>query len=323
MAHKLKPVGDSNDPQSLYYFLLRFEEHLKILNYAEDTINGRHRAIHRFIFWCDERGLTQPCEITQPILERFARHLFLYRKDNGEPLGASTQQNVLIAIRAWFGWLAQHNHILYNPASEIQIPKCRQRLPNSILTISEAEEIMNCPNLNTDTGIRDRGILEVLYSTGIRRMELCNLKTSDLDTERGTLFVAHGKGDVDRMIPIGDRAITWVRKYVNEVREQYVTASSNNCLFLNKYGNRISRNGLSAIVSNYIRQAGKTGSCHLFRHTMATLMLENGADIRYIQRMLGHARLDTTQVYTHVSISKLKEIHTQTHPARNEPRSKE
>ena len=113
------------------------------------------------------------------------------------------------------------------------------------------------------------------------------------------------------------------KKYTNEVRGEYVTASSNNYLFLNKYGNGISRNGLSDIVSSYVRQTGKTGSCHLFRHTMATLMLENGADIRYIQKMLGHARLGTTQVYTHVSISKLKEVHTATHPAKNEPRSKE
>ena len=210
-TRKLKPIGDPNDPMSLSYYLLRFTEHLKILQFADETIDGRYRAIHRFIRWCDERGLVHPTEITQPILERFAHHIFLYRKINGEPLGASTQQNILIAIRAWFGWLAQHSHILYNPASEIQIPKCRKRLPNSILTISQAEEIMNCPNLNTDTGIRDRAILEVLYSTGIRRMELCNLKTSDLDAERGTLFVAHGKGDVDRMIPIGDRAIAWIK----------------------------------------------------------------------------------------------------------------
>ena len=192
-------------------------------------------------------------------------------------------------------------------------------MPKHILTASDAETILNQPDTNTITGIRDRAIMEVLYSTGMRRMELVNLKTTDIDIDRGTILIRHGKGDKDRMIPIGERAIQWIEKYLNECRPELAIGMSENILFLNTYGEEIGLTWLSRIVRNYIDKANinKTGSCHLFRHTMATLMLENGADIRYIQAMLGHAKLDTTQIYTQVSIQKLKDIHTATHPAKN------
>ncbi len=146
-------------------------------------------------------------------------------------------------------------------------------------------------------------------------MELDQLKIPDLDTERGTLLVAHGKGDKDRIIPIGDRAIKWVKKYLQNVRPEYAIGDSDNYLFLNVFGQSIGLTWVSAIVTKYIKRTGKTGSCHLFRHTMATLMLENGAGIRYVQMMLGHADIKTTQIYTQIHIQKLKEIHTATHPA--------
>jgi integrase/recombinase XerD len=223
-----------------------------------------------------------------------------------------------------FKWLTKQNYILYNPASDLDLPKATKRLPKHILTASDAETILNQPDTNKITGIRDRTIMEVLYSTGMRRMELVNLKTTDIDIDRGTVLVRHGKGDKDRMIPIGERAILWIEKYLNEVRPELVIGMSENILFLNTYGEEIGLTWLSRIVRNYIDKANinKTGSCHLFRHTMATLMLENGADIRYIQAMLGHAKLDTTQIYTQVSIQKLKDIHTATHPAKNQKPNK-
>ncbi|MCF6300269.1 MAG: tyrosine-type recombinase/integrase, partial [Proteobacteria bacterium] len=167
------------------------------------------------------------------------------------------------------------------------------------------------------------------YSTGIRRAELAMLKVHDINYERGTLMVIHGKAGKDRMIPIGDRAISWIEKYLNEVRPELAIATSElgtselgiigNYLFLNAYGEQISNRWLSGTISNYFKKAGKQGSCHALRHTMATLMMENGADIRYIQMMLGHSDLKTTQIYTQVSISKLKQIHKATHPAKNKP----
>ena len=165
---------------------------------------------------------------------------------------------------------------------------------------------------------RDRAILETFYSTGIRRLELIHLGLYDIDLDRGTLMVRHGKGKRDRMLPIGERAVAWVEKYLNEVRPELATAQSEQALFLTNLGTLFHPNRLTALVRNYINATniGKKGSCHLFRHSMATHMLENGADIRFIQAMLGHARMDTTQIYTQVSIKKLKEVHTLTHPAR-------
>ena len=222
----------------------------------------------------------------------------------------------MISLKGFFKWLAKNNYILYNPASEIDLPKREHRLPKAILTAEEAESILSQPDITEALGIRDRAILETFYSTGIRRAELAALTVYSIDRDRGTVFVDQGKGKKDRVVPIGERAQRWVEKYLNEVRSQYSVDPSETTLFLNYKGRGIVPDSLSFMVRDYIEQAkiNKTGSCHLFRHTMATVMLENGADIRFIQEMLGHAKLDTTQEYTRVSITKLKEIHNATHP---------
>jgi integrase/recombinase XerD len=162
--------------------------------------------------------------------------------------------------------------------------------------------------------------METFYSTGMRRRELSGLKLYDLDVERGTVMVRMGKGKKDRMIPIGSRALAWIDRYVTEVRPTLALQPDDGILFLSNQGDFFSPNRLTQMVREYVAAAeiGKSGACHLFRHTMATLMLEGGADIRFIQQMLGHAELSTTQIYTQVSIRKLKEIHSLTHPARLE-----
>jgi integrase/recombinase XerD len=270
------------------------------------------------IDWCGQRGVIRPGEITKPMLERYQRYLFHYRKANGDPLSFRSQYNRIVAIRTWFKWLARQNYILTNPASDLELPRLEKRLPKAILSEREAETVLNQPDITHALGLRDRAILETLYSTGIRRMELINLGVQDVDGERGTLLVRQGKGKKDRMIPIGERAVLWIEKYRADVRPEFVCGRDEGTLFLSRYGEAMSANNLTALVRGYIEQAniGKQGACHLFRHTMATLMLERGADIRFIQAMLGHVNLNTTEMYTQVSIKKLKEIHTLTHPAR-------
>ena len=166
-------------------------------------------------------------------------------------------------------------------------------------------------------GIRDRAILETLYSTGIRRSELANLKLYDLDLKNGTLRVREGKGKKDRFVPLGARAITALKNYIEDVRAELVLGADDGTVFVHEFGEPFEKGRLSDLVKRYLLAAGidKPGSCHLFRHAMATQMLENGADIRFIQAILGHAQLTTTEIYTHVSIAKLKEIHALTHPA--------
>ncbi|WP_243382783.1 tyrosine-type recombinase/integrase [Geothrix alkalitolerans] len=206
-----------------------------------------------------------------------------------------------------------------SPAAELELPKVARRLPKAILTAKEAEAVLAVPDIKTAVGLRDRAILETFYSTGIRRMEMTKLTISDVDRERGTLFIREGKGKKDRMIPIGDRALAWIAVYRDRARPELLgDKPDDGTLFLNNLGNPLKPFHLTMLAKRYVTKAGigKDGACHLFRHTMATLMLENGADIRYIQDMLGHASLETTQVYTRVSIRRLKAIHTATHPGR-------
>lgn len=311
-------IGNPADPDSLWNHMRRFSQWQLEKNYSGRTVEGRETHLGFFIQWCHERGLTSPREITKPILERYQRHLFLRRKKDGNPLSARTQIAFTTPIRAWFKWLARTNHILYNPASELELPRVEKRLPRHILGVKEVEAVMAVPDLATDLGIRDRAILEVLYSTGIRRMELIGLKCHDVDAERGTIMVRQGKGKKDRMIPIGERALEWIGKWQQDIRPAFATGTDDGTLFLTTLGEPFAPNRLTQMVRETIDAAriGKRGSCHLFRHTMATLMLENGADIRFIQAMLGHAELSTTQIYTQVSVRQLKAIHTATHPGK-------
>ena len=316
-----KPIiGDPNDPDGMVAYLNRYLDWLQINNYSNATIKGRDHYLSVFIVWCDERSLKRPNEITKPILERYQRHLYLHRKKDGEPLSFRSQHSHLVPVRAWFKWLTRQNHILYNPASELDLPRLEKRLPKHVLTQTEAETVLNQTDTGDALGIRDRTILETLYSTGMRRMELINLKLYDIDVDRGTVMIRQGKGKKDRMIPIGDRALAWIGKYLTEVRPELVAGIDDGVLYLTNLSEPFTPNRLTQLVRNYVQSAGigKTGACHLFRHTMATLMLEHGADIRFIQEMLGHADVSTTQIYTQVSIRQLKEIHTATHPARLE-----
>ncbi len=286
-------------------------------NYSKNTISNRQNYVYYFMKWADERGLVEPEEVTRPVIEQYQRYLYHYKKKRSEgTLAVNSQYARLIAVCGYFKWLARQNYILYNPTADIIMPRVGKRLPANVLSAEDADQIINQADVNDIMGIRDRAILETLYSTGVRRSELIEITVYDIDFDRGTVFV-HGKGNKDRVIPIGERALVWIQKYLAEARAQLVVVPDDHILFLTARGEPFSPNHLTGHVREYVKNAdiGKKGSCHLFRHAMATLMLENGADIRFIQSMLGHSRLNSTEVYTQVSIRKLKEIHSVTHPA--------
>ena len=294
-------------------------EHLRSLevrNYSEFTVKGRAGHIQFFIDWLKERGITEPVEVTRPVIERYQRHLFYSRKKNGEPLSFRSQHSCLVPLRVWFRWMTRQNHILHNPASELELPRLGRVLPKNIFSAHEVERIMQLCDLADPIGLRDRAVLEVLYSTGIRRLETIQLKLYDLSLDRGLILVRQGKGKKDRYVPIGERAIAWLEKYVREGRPQLAIEPDDMSVFLTAQGEPFSRDHLTWTVKDRVDAAklGKTGSCHLFRHTMATLMHEGGADIRYIQQMLGHEDIKTTQIYTQVAIRALQQIHAATHP---------
>ena len=296
------------------------EEHFEwmlVTGYSADSVRTRRIAIRRFIRWCDERGLDDPREITKPMLERYQRHLFYYRKEDGSPLAVSAQYHYLTPLKTWFRWMSRAHHILANPAADLDLPKLPKRLPRSIPSVQEVEAILAEAEPTTPQGLRDRAMLEVLYATGLRRMELPGVTIYDADLGRGLLWVRHGKGGRERVVPLGERAMAWLDKYLTEGRPQLLTDDTT-ALFLSDYGEPMTPYCLAGKVKRYMRFVGvdKPGSTHLLRHACATHMLEGGADIRFIQEMLGHANLQTTEIYTHVSIDKLIAVHKATHPSR-------
>lgn len=305
------------DNQSLTYLSRLYLDYLNSLNYSLRTIGHRETTLRQFDDWCQERGIIKASSVTKPILERYRRHLHHSRDKRGNPISAHNQLARLIPLRGFFKWATQQNFLLYNPASELQLPRVEKRLPKATLSPEEAELILSLPDTDTGEGIRDRAMLEILYSTGIRRMEVVNLTKVDLHMDRGVLAVRQGKGKKDRFVPISQRAVEWIQHYLHDVRLFWAVEPDPENLFLEPNGQPITDDRLSRIVAKYIKQAdiGKTGACHLFRHTVATLMLENGADIRYIQQLLGHASIGTTEIYTQVSIVKLKQVHELTHPS--------
>jgi integrase/recombinase XerD len=250
--------------------------------------------------------------------------MFYYRKRDGRPLGVSTQGYRLTSLAVFFRWLTKNDYLLYNPAADLERPRPDRRLPRAVLSVEEVESVLLRPDVGDAVGLRDRAVMETLYSTGIRRREACGLQLHDVDHARGTLMVRLGKGRKDRVVPIGDRALAWVQKYADESRPRLVVEPDEGWLFLTAQGRQLDDKVLGAHVKQYLVAAGieKPGSCHLFRHTCATLMLEGGADIRFIQAMLGHANLTSTQVYTNVAITKLKEVHTACHPGARMGRSR-
>jgi len=304
----------------IYPYMQAFLEWSGVKSLSQQTIAKREVAIRRWIAWCDERGLDDPRAITKPILERYQKHLYYYRKANGEPLAVRSQLSLLLPLKSFFKWLSQTNRILYNPASELELPKAPPRLPQVILSVEEVERVLSLPKADCHYGIRDRAILETLYSTGIRKSECAHLGLYDVDSQRKTLIVRQGKGGKDRVLPLGDRALYWIEHYRLHARQHLLVDPNSPYLFISDHGEPMIKSRLSDMVKRYLYHAeiDKPGACHLFRHAMATHMLDNGADLRFIQMMLGHSDLSTTEIYTHVSIEKLRAVHAATHPAKLE-----
>lgn len=312
-----KPLGPASDPKSLYALLLRFVRWRRERNWSETTLKVQTHHSYRFILWAGERGLHYAAEVTRPVLESYQRYLYHYRKSNGEPLSSRTQRTTLQPLQVWFRWLAKQNLILANPAADLELPRLEKRLPRTILSVEQVEEIVNLCDLTTLQGIRDRALIELLWSTGIRRGEVASLDLYSPDFVRRIVTIVQGKGKADRVIPAGERALGWLKRYLQDVRPNILVTPDCNALFLAMDGVAgLTANGITGAVVPYLRAAGiDKGSCHLFRHAMATQMLENGADLRWIQAMLGHASVESTQIYTQVSIRALQAVHASTHPA--------
>lgn len=309
-------AGDLNDPEGLPVWTRRYLDWLRVRHYSETTLVTSEYQLKSFIEWAFDRGVSRPIEVTKPMLEAHQRWLFYYRKANGKPLGPSTQLTRLVVLKGLFKWLTRQDVIPSNPASEIELPRKDRRLPRDILSERQIEKVMAQPDVTEVLGLRDRTMMEVLYSTGLRRHELAKLSLFDIDEERGVVTVRLGKGRKDRMVPIGERALHWLGRYLENSRPEIVVPPDTGTLFLSELGAPLTLLRISNLMRGYILAAdvSKRGAVHIFRHSMATLLLEGGADIRAIQEILGHAKLDTTSIYTRVSIEGLRKVHAACHP---------
>jgi integrase/recombinase XerD len=328
--------ADPSAANPLHAWAASFCEWTVVRGLAASTAATRARGLQSFIQWVDERGIRHPGEVTRPVLQRYQRHLYLHRKKDGQALTLGTQHSRLMSVVAFFKWLTREGHILSNPAADLDIAKPRLQLPRLLLSVEDVHKVLNAIPTGDATGplrypsghpsdahsgtvlrgIRDRAMLEVLYSSGLRKGELMRLALGEIDTQRGTVLVRQGKGRKDRLVPLGERACAWVQRYLLEVRPQLLVADTQ-AVFLSDWGEPWESDRLFRVVRGYLRIAGiEGGNCHAFRHACATHMLDGGADIRHIQRMLGHSQLNTTEIYTHVAIGQLKAVHALTHPAR-------
>ena len=313
-----QPIAELNDPEGFGVLAEKYFMDLAVHNASETTIQGKRGYLKYFAHWCLERSIDRPESVTHPLAERYQRHLHQHRKVDGKPLSIGSQRQRMTAVKMFYRWLVKASYLSHSPLEHIELPKMPKQLPKSVLNEQEMDLLLAQPDLQRVTGLRNRAMMETLYSTGIRRAELLNLQINDVDRGRGLVRVTKGKGQKDRIIPIGERAVYWLERYLDESRPALVVNVSESTLFISRFGQRLSEPMLTGTMRGYLRQAGidKPGSVHIFLHSTATLMLEHGADIRHIQALLGHEDLSTTQIYTQVAITQLKAVHDKTHPAK-------
>ena len=282
------------------------------------TLKSNKYSLARFIKWCYDRDLKKAEEISRPILDIWRRWLYAYKTKENKSLSVGVQRGFLKDVRLFFKWMSKKRLLVYNPAADLELPRLPKTLPKDILSEREVELIFRQTDINDPLGLRDRAILETFYSTGISRRELSNLNVKDIDFDAGIVRINQGKGGKDRLVPIGSRALAWLEKYLDEARFNLERLEEPDALFLGRWGARLGTEFLSQRLKTYFKKAGlkKEGCCHIFRHSMATLMLSHGADTRVIQEILGHSKITTTQIYTRLSVERLKEVHNLTHPAK-------
>jgi integrase/recombinase XerD len=276
--------------------------------YSKNTIESYSRELNRFVEFILERVGDEIQSVKQAHIIEYLKHL------NSLNLSRRSQHHNMVVIRQFFKFLMREKFISVNPASLIDIPKLSKNLPD-YLTIEEVESLLQQPDVNERFGIRDAAILEVMYSAGLRASEVCGLKVNDVNLEAGFLRIV-GKGSKERLVPIGEKAINKIKEYLNKSRGLICRNPSVDYLFLNKDGKRLSRVGLWKIIKHYAKLAGikKDIYPHILRHSFASHLIQNGADLRAVQEMLGHSDISTTQIYTHLDTKRIIEMYKKFHP---------
>jgi site-specific recombinase XerD len=312
-----------NQKQKLELMRGRFIEYLTALNYATATLVNYAHNVEIFLEWLVENtSLNSISDVTAAQLSQY--QIALYRIEiedektgKKKRLSTGTQANKLAAMKRFFLWLWQEGLIVHNPSASIQMPKQPKMLPRNILTPAEAKRLIESVPTKKPRDIRDRAILETLYATGIRLSELLDLTIYDVEMQTGTLRIEHGKGDETRLVPLTETAKTAIKLYLAEARSVFATEAGQIRLFVSsRSGGQLFADDIRRIIKKAYKAANikKHVSTHTLRHTCATHLLKGKADIRQIQKLLGHRRLSSTEIYTHVELGDLAEVISRCHP---------
>ena len=300
--------------------LAEFRAYLTALNRSPNTINATLRPLKPFFAFIDDLGL----DLRAVQLKDIEAYKLGLQK--GGRYAAHTVDTYLRAVRRLYVWLERTGRILISPVDGLTMPKIQDALPRTILTATETRQLLDAPDTSTPLGIRDKTMLEVFYSTGIRLSELCSLTVHDVDVDAGYVRVNAGKGNKYRMVPMGRKAGRYVREYLRHVRGRFTgRCRDERALFVGQRGRKIHFLIVERLIRAYAQAAGirRRVTPHALRHTCATHMLRGGADMIHVQRQMGHASLATTQIYTRVAALEVKATHARTHPREIEPPSSE
>jgi integrase/recombinase XerD len=287
-----------------------FLEMLRVRNYSPKSIQSYRLALEGFLRFAASQGLTQVQDVTAETVRAYHHHL------QGRGLAVTSRFAYLKTARLFFGHLEKTDVVLINPCAGVPLPKLERRLPHC-LTREDARKLIDTPDTSTPKGIRDRAILELFYSTGIRLAEMAALKLHDVDCRSGLMHVVQGKGRKDRIVPVGRKAIESLQRYLVEVRRKWISGrGEQEALWLSAIEPHgpITSQIMQVTVRKYGQRAGIRVTPHLWRHTCATHLVSNGANIAYVQRLLGHTSLDSTQIYTRVAVPDLQATHARKHP---------
>jgi len=293
-----------------------FTEHLLARNYSPATVQDYGYTLKDFIGFLLTREVSDVRGITPALIGDYQVYRLHKLNVYGQPCGVGSRNNTLKAVKCFCAFLQRQGHIGDNPARDIDYAKKPHRLPRNILTPAEMRRLLRTPDSQSALGIRDRCIMELLYSSGLRNKELRNLKLTDLNLEEGVLQVIDGKGHKDRYVPVGKVACRHLAHYIAHVRPMLANKREGDHVFLSIRGKPLGKLAVIASVERYLPLAGikKTITPHSFRHTCATHLLQNKANLRHIQEILGHASVLSTQIYTSVTIQELKDAHNACHP---------
>jgi len=295
----------------------RYCRQMEVMNFSPETIRTLTVSYNRFAEFMAEINVRDARLVTGQNLTHFQMWLFHQPTFRGTARTPASQNRVMAFVKTFFAFMHQEGHIPTNPAKYIKYAKEPDCLPKNVLTPDEAKRLVEAPDLSTLYGYRDRTILEVLYGTGIRKQELLNLTIQDVDLDQGTLYVRRGKGQKDRVVPLTQVACKFLETYIKSVRLDLLRGQQSKALFVSRrYGYNLGTHALKIIINNYTRKIGmkKKVTPHLWRHTCATHLLKNNANLRHVQELLGHKSLSTTERYLRLTIADLKEAHTKFHP---------